>query len=138
MKNSLQVGFMENEGVNQKQLKTFTKNFFNISNGPNGNKIPAIKQDNFYNPPATANVVPSFSNLRIKNESADFSNKEHLKEFFANKKKVNLRLNSLYKESVENINALSKNNSVGQRVLIKNQRGNNIEDRFSKTTKVSY
>ncbi|MFM1913143.1 MAG: hypothetical protein RIR51_981, partial [Bacteroidota bacterium] len=33
---------------------------------------------------------------------------------------------------------LQENNSVGQRVLIKDSRGNNLEDRFSKTTKLFY
>jgi hypothetical protein len=73
---------------------------------------------------------------RIK--SIDFSNKEKLKEFFGNKQKINQRLNTMFKKSKDNFNSLNSNNSVGQRVLIKNQKGTNIEDRFSKTNKVFY
>ena len=130
----------ENESINSKQFKTFTKNLYNISINNNNNKnkelkMPGIQNDQINQPPYTAT---NFSNFRIKNESLDFSNKEHLKEFIANKKKINSRLNSMYRESIENLNVLSKNNSVGQRILIKNSQGNNIEERFMKTTKNFY
>ena len=117
------------DNCNSKQFKTFTKNLFNISNA----KMPGIPA-NLVPPPATANP----SNARFKNESIDFSNKEHLKEFFTNKQKVNSRLNSMYKHSISNMNEINLNNSVGQRVLIKNTRGNNVEDRLSNTTKVFF
>lgn len=118
-----------NSNINLKQAKTFTKNMFNLSNS----KMPGIK--NYLNsPPATANP----QNVKFKSDSLDFTNKEHLKEFFANKQKVSTRLNSMYKESMNNINNMNANNSVGQRVLIKNSRGGNVEDRFSKTTKLFY
>ena len=87
------------------------------------------------------NSTPSTSNpqnVKFKNDSFDLTNKEHLKEFFANKQKVSTRLSTMFKESMNNINNMNANNSVGQRVLIKNSRGGNVEDRFSKTTKLFY
>lgn len=115
-----------------KQAKTFTKNIFNINNSNSKLKMP---KNYLLSPPATANP----QNFKLKTtESLDLTNKEHMKEFIANRQKVNNRLNSMYKESMNNINNANANNSVGQRILIKNSRGGNVEDRFSKTTKIFY
>ena len=116
---------------NPKQAKTFTKNLYNISKS--NMQLSGFKND-LISPPGTAEQ----QEIKSKNVSIDFTNKEKLKEFFANKQKVNHRMNSMYRSSINNMNFLNANNTVGQRVLIKNQRGSNVEDRFSKTTKVFY
>lgn len=129
----------KNTNFSTKQAKTFTKNIFNISNNTktNTNKLFNENEDKIYftSPPATARNP---ENIKFKCGSLDFTNKEHMKEFFANKQKINNRLNNMYRESINNINLINSNNSVGQRVLIKNTRGSNVEDRFSKTTKVFF
>ena len=115
---------------NTKQAKTFTKNLNNFGD----TKMPGIKSS-LISPPATANNPRT---MKFAGENLDFSNKEQLKTFFVNKQKVNSRLNTMYKDSVNNFNLINSNNSVGQRVLIKNTRGGNVEDRFCKTTKIFY
>ena len=119
----------EEFNFNTKQAKTFTKNLNNFSD----TKMPGIKTS-VISPPATANP----RDMKFSKENLDFSHKEQLKTFFVNKSKVNLRLNTMYKDSINNFNMINSNNSVGQRVLIKNTRGGNVEDRFCKTTKIFY
>jgi ribosomal protein S18 len=112
---------------NNKEVGILTKNLFNISKT---NFNTNIEFENYFT--SSKGVANS------KNGSIDFSNKEKLKEFIANKKKIKQRLNSMFKKTTNNYNSINSNNSVGQRVLIKNQKGLNIEDRFSNTTKVFY
>lgn len=78
-------------------------------------------------PPMTANP----NTFKYKSGNYDIS----CNEFNANKQKVKSRLNNMYRESLNNFNNINSKNSVGQRVLIKNSRGGNIEDRFYKTAR---
>ncbi len=127
---------LKENNFDTKKAKIFTKNFYNFSN--KNLQIPLVNQE-FYD---NNNLILSHENgdsenIKFRNSSYDFSNNEKIKEFFLNKEKIKQRLNSMYKDSLINLSKNNSLNSLGQRVLIKNPRGN-VEEKFSKTSKVFY